>query len=84
MLIAGLVRRVFACFCASQLHGALEALVAKRIVNGCMNVAWGLLWRGSRSNVIAGLVRRVLRVFCASQLLGALEALVAKRIAMAA
>ena len=27
-----------------------------------MNVAWGLLWRGSRSNVIAGLVRRVLRV----------------------
>ena len=29
-VIAGSV--CFACFCASQLHGALEALVAKRVV----------------------------------------------------
>ena len=41
----GVVRSVsaglmcFASFCAWQLHGALEALVARRICNGCMNVA---------------------------------------------
>ena len=48
----GVVRAVMAAmcfvyFCTLQLHGVLESLLAH--CNGCMDVAWGLSWAGSRT-----------------------------------
>ena len=40
------------CFvysCTLQLHCVLESLLANTHCNGCMNVAWGLIWGESRS-----------------------------------